>query len=77
MNIPRKLLMVKREPPTSGFVVMLEVNDRTRSIQLPEESGAALMVKLQSAIIDHAVLHGLIEVHVPITSERKTRKRRT
>lgn len=76
MNIPRKLLMVKREPPNLGFVVMIEVNDRTRSLQLPEESGAALMVKLQSAIIDHAVLHGLVEIHLPVTSERKSRRRR-
>jgi len=76
MNIPRKLLIVQRVPPGTGYIVMLEVNDRTRSIQLPEESGAALMVKLQSTIIDHAVMHGLVEMHVPVTSDRKARPKR-
>ncbi len=77
MNIPRKLLMVHRVPPGTGYVVMLEVDDRTRSIQLPEESGDALMVKLQSVIIDHAVMHGLVEMPAPITPDSPARPTRT
>jgi len=69
--------MVHRVPLGTGYVVMLEVNDRTRSIQLPEESGDALMVKLQSVIIDHAVMHGLVEIPAPVTSDRKARPTRT
>lgn len=62
MNIPRKLLLVKREPPASGYIVMMENGDRTKSLQLSEQHEQAMMAAIQDTIIAFAVQHGLVTI---------------
>jgi hypothetical protein len=73
--LPRKVLMVHQEPPRTGWIVMLEVNDRTRSMQLSEEHGVALMTQLQDTIIQVAMNLGLVPVYAtPETPHERRRK---
>lgn len=58
-NVPRKLLIVER-PDGSGYNVMLEVNNKTRSLQVTRTIGERMMAACQDAIITVAVQAGLV-----------------
>lgn len=52
MKVPRKLLVVKRDPPDKGYNVMLEIDGmRTRSVQVDEETGERIMSACQDQIV--------------------------
>ena len=42
-NVPRKLLIVRREPPDEGFNIMLEVAERTHTYQVTEAAGIEIL----------------------------------
>jgi len=66
MNVPRKFLLVKRAPPADGYVVMIEANDRTRSLQLSEAHGEAVMMAIQEVIVTFAIQRGLVTMDAPV-----------
>jgi len=77
MKTPRKLLIVRRDPPfhSPGWNVMLEIDgERTRSVQLPEELGAAVMLAAQAAILDVLVQQKTGVHPVPSTRAGSVRK---
>lgn len=63
-TLPRKFLMVHRDPPQKGYVVMLEVDGlKTRTLQLDEMQGEYLMAKIQDVVLDFAVQRGFVRAH--------------
>lgn len=74
MDVPRKLLMVRREPPHDGFNIMIEHRNRTMTWQLDGLMGEALMAGIQDHILKFAVARGFATVTVvPPKSPRKRR----
>lgn len=71
-SVPRKILMVKQDPPRTMYVVMMEVSDRTRSLQLSETDGEALMTEMQDCFIRFALKRGFI-VNEPIKPDTESR----
>jgi hypothetical protein len=57
--VPRKVLLVKRPPPDTGYNVMLEVEDRTLSMQVPNDVGEEIMTRVQDIIVEIGVQRGL------------------
>jgi len=67
MNVPRKFLIVKRVPPATGYVIMIETNDRTRSLQLSDAHGESVMFAIQEVVMTFAVQVGLVTLESPVT----------
>lgn len=76
-NVPRKLLVIQKDPPAQGFVVMLEGHNRTMSLQLDQGTGEEVMHRLQETIIDFAVQRGWVMKSIPIPPSKRQRKRRS
>ncbi len=56
--IPRKLLVVKRQPPDDGYNIMLEIGERTHSYQVPDNIGHEIINECQAAMLDVLVQRG-------------------
>lgn len=57
-NVPRKLLLVER-PDGQGYNVMLEIDNRSKTLQVTKTVGERMMAACQDAILTIAVQAGL------------------
>ena len=74
--IPRKLLVVRKVHPGEGYVVMMEVDDRTRTVQLSTAHGEEVMAKMQDILITFALQRGLVTAEAPAVPSKPARRRR-
>ncbi len=70
-RIPRRLLIVKRDPPDVGWNIMLEIDgEKTLSRQVPDSVGEKAMLAAQDAVV--AVLTSTTG-DIPRVNPRRTR----
>jgi len=57
--IPRKLLIVKRQPPDDGYNIMTEIGSQTKTYQITEFEAELILSKCYDVIIEVIVQRGL------------------